>query len=277
MRRKRRNKRKIVLKLTLLGLVPIILFLLYFVQSNILTIRSIEVSAENINCATPDQIRWSSKLFETNILLVNSAKLEDELKKQFYCIKSIKFATLPSKIKLHVFGREPAAILIPLKYDEASKSSELTEFSKKESTSSAEASSSAGFRFFTNGSTEFFQVDNEGIIYSANVEQLNVPKVYINQTDLILGQKVTDELIINTLKILQNLKILGVNIRDAKIYPNDLLLINTLPRIIFKLDNSIDTQTASLQLILNTAKINSESLEFIDLRFDKPVVRYGKR
>ncbi|MBI4038755.1 hypothetical protein HY384_02235 [Candidatus Daviesbacteria bacterium] len=58
---------------------------------------------------------------------------------------------------------------------------------------------------------------------------------------------------------------------------DDFFLINPYsnnPRIIFRLSNSLDVQLASLQLILGKAKIDGSRLEFIDLRFDKPVLKF---
>ena len=49
------------------------------------------------------------------------------------------------------------------------------------------------------------------------------------------------------------------------------------PKVFFRLDNEIDLQLASLQLILEKAKIDERILEFIDLRFDKPIVRFAPK
>ena len=42
----------------------------------------------------------------------------------------------------------------------------------------------------------------------------------------------------------------------------------------FSLEDEIEPQLASLQFILWRAKIESKSLKTVDLRFDKPVIRY---
>ncbi len=268
-RRNNRRDRKFG-KVLGLGLLPI--FLLIFLSaflilhSNIFTIRSIDVTSEKIGCVDNQNIKESAQILGQNIIFTNFSKLED-LKKKFFCIKSVTISkSFPNKVNLSVFGREPAAILVSLKYDESTKSGELIK-------GFIEASASADIHFSADHSNENLVVDDEGIVYSTNVDQINVPKVYRTQVNLSLGQKIKEGLISNTLKILKMAKIFGINVNESKITMEDLLLINATPRIIVKLDDNIDSQIASLQLILQKAKMDEENLEFIDLRFDKPVVR----
>lgn len=275
MRRRRNNSRgKKFGKNLRIGLLPILLLFIFLsafliLRSNIFTIRSIDVTSEKLGCVDNQKIKESAQILGQNIILVDFSKLED-LKKKFFCIKSIATSrSFPNKVYLYVLGREPAAVLISLKYDESTESGELKGF--------IEASPSADFRFSAGNSNGNFVVDNEGIIYSTNADQLNVPKVYMTQVNLNPGQKVKEELISNTLKILKMAKIFGININESKITMEDLLLINANPGIIFRLDGNTDSQIASLQLILEKAKIDGSSLEFIDLRFDKPIVKIAPK
>ncbi len=281
MRWKKNNRKKVPLRI----LLPILILFIFFcafliIRSNILIIRLVDVDSKKVGCASNEQIRDSSQILGQIFLLINSSKIESDLKKKFFCIGQVTTSGFLNKVKLSVFGREPAAILIPIKNNEATNSSELREFS--------EASPSATFTFLKENSPKEYVVDKEGVIYSTESEMLNVPKLYITGLDLNLGQRVKEELISNTLKILKILAIFGVNVNDAKIYSDNLLLINALPRIIFRLDANVNWQIASLQLILKTAKISrrtvptevgidESSLEFIDLRFDKPVVRIAPK
>ena len=79
-----------------------------------------------------------------------------------------------------------------------------------------------------------------------------------------------------SLTILDKVKIYRLSITEASIF-EDVLMNNTAPKIIFKLRNDIDKQIASLQLILEKAKMETSKLEFIDLRFDKPIVRIAPK
>lgn len=247
------------------------------IRSNIFIIRSVEAQLEKAACTDAEQIKNSSKLLGQNFFFINSSKVESDLKRKFLCIKSVKISRyFPNRVILQIFGREPAAILVMEKNEEVT-AGEIEEFSKIESTPSAEASISAKFSLSVEGPTENFLVDNDGVIYSNNIEQINAPRIYVSGLNLTLGQEVKENLIKGLLKILEKVKIFGVDVKDAKIYSKNILLINTKPKMIFKLDDKIDTQIASLQLILGKAKIDSAELEFIDLRFDKPIVRFAPK
>ena len=79
-----------------------------------------------------------------------------------------------------------------------------------------------------------------------------------------------------TVKVLEKIKSLGVNSDDPKIYSKIYLSLGQKPQMVFVLDDKSDHQLASLQLILDQAKMDTKEVEFLDLRFDKPIVRYGK-
>lgn len=256
----------------LLLLTPLILLiiLIYFlIRSNIFTIKTVDVKLKNLACTDESQISDSSKLVGQNFFFINSSKVETDIKKKYLCVKSLNVQRqIPNKVKLQVFGRDPAAILVVLKSEEATSSAVLEKF--------IEATDSASFSSFVEGPSENFLVDTEGVIYSTN-EQIDVPKIYILGQNLILGQKITEDLIKDTLKILREVKTFAVEVKEAKIYSRHVLLINAIPKIVFRLDNEIDIQLASLQLILNQAKIDEKDVEFIDLRFDKPVIRLAPK
>ena len=74
-------------------------------------------------------------------------------------------------------------------------------------------------------------------------------------------------------------KKMGISVNES--FLNDSFFIikdeTSVIKVIFRLKNEVDIQLASLQLILDKAKIDEKELEFIDLRFDKPVVRYAPK
>lgn len=70
-------------------------------------------------------------------------------------------------------------------------------------------------------------------------------------------------------------KLISLNLEIKKVSTlakNDLLVEGTY-KIYFSLEKNIDFQLASLQLILNKAKIESDKVEYIDLRFERPVIK----
>ncbi len=256
MKRKRARSKK---KLVLLGLfLAIILSLFVIVRFNIFVIKSVEISLDKISCVSSEQIKNSSKLLGQNFFLINSSKVENDLKNKFICIGKVGLSRIfPNKIKLNILSRKQAAVLVILSEEQASDS----------------ATPSAVLR----GDEKKFVVDNEGVIYSSSIEQISAPTVYVTGIELSLGQKVRGNIINNTLKIIGKIQSFGLELADAEIYSNMFLLVNSRPKMIFLLNDNVDNQIASLQLIYDQAKIDSKALEFIDLRFDKPVVRFAPK
>lgn len=242
-----------------------VLLTLYLIsRSDFLSVKSVRVKLSNVGCATEENIKSDSNLIGKKIYLINSFKVEVDLKKKYFCIKQVLLSKrLPDNIILEIFGREPALIL----------ETGIEKFSLLSSTPSAQASSSAELTFFSEGSGERYVVDKEGVIYSKNTEQVKAPLVFIDNSNLRLGQKIDDKLVRNSIRILEKLKEYGLEIKETKIADEKILLVSSVPRIIFRLDNDIDKQIASLQLIQREAKIDSNTVEFIDLRFNKPIVK----
>lgn len=219
------------------------------------TIKQIEVQKNNLGCVNEDQLKVSSGLLGKNFFSLDKEKLVESLKEQFICVKNIKISRLfPSGVKIEVSPREPAVILLALK-NEATNSALLDNIA----TPSADQIKDS------------FIADNEGVTFSKEISGLDIPKIYFSELEKYLVQ--------NSIKILDKIKTLGVKVRQSLI-KDVFLVINPFdnePKIIFRLDKKIDIQIASLQLILTEAKINKEIIEFIDLRFDKPVVRFAPK
>ncbi|MBI2019885.1 FtsQ-type POTRA domain-containing protein [Candidatus Daviesbacteria bacterium] len=234
--------------------------------------KDLEINNEQINCANEEMIKNSSDLLSKNILFVNPSEVENNLKTKFICIKSVNLKKIfPDKVNLQITGRIPVAILSIEDVQIASPSALLQKF--QESTVSAESTNSALFDFSNLTSKSNFLVDGEGVVFAPFSDQINLPKIYYDEM-INLGQK-GDDSIKNSLQILEKVKSFGLEVKEAKIYMQNLLLASN-PRIIFKLED-IEKQLASLQLILNQAKMNEDYLEFIDLRFDKPIVKFAPK
>ncbi len=277
---------KLVLPMVVL---VIILVTVTLVRFNVFTISSVEVSLERIDCTNLEQIKNSSKLLGQNFFLLNSQGIENSLKNNFLCVRQVQVSRLlPNRIKLNIFGRIPAAILIVLK-DEATESAGLLEnFTETKATVSAQASPSATEILSKDVSSpsislkigreeKIFVVDTEGVIYSNNIEQIYAPQVFVKGFDLTLGEKISDKLINDTLRILEKINSFGLEVKEVEIYSKAFLLVNGRTKIIFLLNDRVDKQIASLQLIYDKAKIDDKTLEFIDLRFDKPVIKFAPK
>lgn len=249
--------------LLIFGILIIISISLYF-KFKIFIVKQVFVEATQLGCVDEVRLKDESSLMGKNILFIDSSKVENNLKKKFFCIKSVVVSRdFFSKVKLQVSGRQPFAILAILKDREAS-SSALT------------------FNIATSSAMQvqdFYTVDDEGVVFSKNTEGANSPVLYVFDSNISLGQKLENNLIVNCLKILDKVKTFGVEVNKS-LYSGDLLVINpdtVKPKIVFHINEKVDVQLASLQLILNKAKIDLKELEFIDLRFDKPVVKFAPK
>ncbi len=231
-----------------------------FFKSGFLTITQVEISSNQLSCVNETQIKDTANLSGQNSFLVNFENIKKNLKTKFICIGDINLSLVfPNKVKIETKGRQPAAIIMPLKTPEATSSS----FLETIATPSAEFS-------------EAYLVDDEGLIFSKDVGGFNIPEIFIKYSNISLGKKTIGNNLGNSLKILSGVRKLGLDVKMAAIFDNFFLLFS-YPRVVFRLDDKIDMQLASLQLILTEAKIDLKELEFIDLRFDKPIVKFAPK
>ncbi len=238
-------------KVFLTGVSLLLILIIFFLRSDFFTIKKIDVKKEQISCASDNDLKDSSRLLGQNFFLLNTQKTVKILKEKFICINNVILSrSFPDKIKIDVIGRIAVAILIPLNSSEATLSS-IEEFI---ATPSADESQ------------KFLHLDNEGVIFPQGEENPSI-KIYYFGQNLIFK---------DALVILEKLKTFGLDVKEIKILEN-FLLINPGSglKIIFQMGDKINIQLASLQLILEQAKIDGKSLEFIDLRFDKPIVKFA--
>lgn len=263
----RRERRRFAgsLKIIFLSLTVILILIAFLIaRSGIFNIKQIEIQGDKIDCTDSDQLKNASGLYGKNFFLLKDRELAENLKGKFVCIENVRSLRLiPDKVKLEMTSRKPAAILLNLKDKQASSSSLIENIATPEA-------SAAQDRYF---------VDSEGVVFSKSMYELNFSKIYIYDPEIAVGKKLENNFINNSLKILAKIKTFGVNAKKSWI-SEDFFIINpdtSDPKIIFRLNDRIDIQLASLQLILTEAKIDLKELTFIDLRFDKPIVRFAPK
>lgn len=247
-------------------IVCFVLILSFFIfgsfKLGIFNIKKIEVNViNNLGCASLDQLKDTSQLLGQNIFWVSNANTAKNIKEKFICVKEVSLSKqFPDIVKLDIFGREPKAKLLNFK-NEATISASLENIA----TPSAEQSS------------DTFLADDR-VIFAKDTNQILVPAVFLDDPNLSLGRKV-DPLIGKALDILEQLKKFGLNIQTTQIIADYFVIFpeNLQPKIIFHLEKDINAQLASLQLILGKARIDSSQVEFIDLRFDKPIVKFAPK
>ncbi len=247
-----------------------ILSVFFITKTNLFSIKNVNVLMKNkLNCVSDNQLIEISQFKGKNLFLVNEKQIQTIVKK-YLCVKSIKISMFfPDKVEMTVLGREPFAKIMNLKNNQAS----ISAFIEDTASPSAEASADA------------FLIDNEGMAFSLDNEDLDIPRIFIypGQTALSLGYKFKENVFGSILKIFDKIKALNLGTKttlavdDSLAEEKNLFIIFSNPKIVFSLKQNLEFQTASLQLILEKAKINSEPLEFIDLRFDKPVIRIAPK
>ncbi len=238
----------------------LLIFLIF--RLGLFSIKKVEIENSDANCVSGNQLKITANLLGQNFFVLDQQKLNKDLKEKFVCIKSINLSrSFPGRIALKVIGRRPEAILIGLK-DKVASMSPLIE---NIATPSAENLSEA------------FLVDNEGVVFSKSMGEENIPKIFSSNLQITLGKKLENNFLSNALMILDKIKTFGINAKKSWIV-DDIFIINpdtSDPKIIFHLDNQTNIQLASLQLILTEAKMKSMELQVIDLRFDKPIVKFA--
>jgi hypothetical protein len=257
------------LSLAIIAGIIIVLILAFLVIQEKFTIKLIDTKINNVDCAEDLLSFVEKKLVGQKIWTIDKIKISNEVKNRYQCISRVDIKiTYPDKVSMEVYKKSPAAIISLIKKEE------------KISTTSAsfkilqDASASAKVEFKIGEIKTSFLVDNEGLIFNDKEPQNeSLPKIFIAE-EFLLGEKMDPNIIKGTLWILNKVKELGVFAKEARIYPSQDLIINTDPKLIFSLNEDINKQLASLQLILQKAKIDEEVMEFIDLRFSKPVVKY---
>lgn len=233
-------RKKIKLTILVVGIFSLLLLGIYLIFfSNFFLVKSVEVES-NLTCVDKESLLNVSSVSGSNFFLIRSSEIEEKLKAKFSCIKSVRiFKKFPNRILLEVRNREPQAKIFIV--------------TNQESTPSAETA------------VDSFLIDNEGMLFSGNQEA--GLKIYSENKNKDFKKIIS---------ILNKIKFFGIEIMEVTIV-EDTLLFPSSPKMIFALDKNIDTQLASLQLILSKAKIDEETIEFIDLRFDKPVVRFAPK
>lgn len=259
-RRFKKSKKKLYIFSTLCILLVLIL-LVFFLKFNIFKINNLEVLGRNLDCVNKEQIKESIGIYGKSFLNVDTESITKKLKEKFYCIKSINYSKkIPDTIKIDISTRNPLYQIKKLKEIESSASSLFEIFATPSAITSE----------------EIYLVDDEGVIFAKTDNAGNLPSIFVFNANLYLGGKISNNYSENILKILNEIQIFNLDISISMINMDNLYLFS-YPRIIFKLNSDMRAQIASLQLILEKSKIDSSKVEFIDLRFDKPIIKIAPK
>lgn len=254
------KKRKfLVLAVFVLGILAIL------GGSGILGVGSIEVERNGTPCLSDDQVRKDSEISGQNILFLSPEKISQKLQNKYPCVKSVRIEKkFPKDVKLFVDGR--VALVHVTSYKLVSN----LDLDNLEATPSSQAAL-LDWSLPTAESEEFL-VDDSGIII-ATYQNESLPRLFMPEVVLKVGANLGSDLFNKIAKILEGLNKAGMTSTDLTLNGDD-LLIHSSPKIAFTLKKDVEREVISLQLILQKAKIDERGIDTLDLRFDKPIVRF---
>ena len=285
--RKRKNLRIVLIALGI-GVLLIILVFLGLELIKRAKITSFEISLENVTCTDNAEVAKYLQGLNINYFGFIQNQFSTNFKKKFFCIGEVNASVVyPSKLKFSASGRKPVFAIASLTpniemnpvVDLPEKLPEATESSQTAVPVKVLDRILKDLEHATASAT--YLVDEEGMIFQ-EINSSELTHVLILGEELKIGKQIKDGQIEKVGKVSTKLKELDLP-TDNMVIIADKLIIDFKPRIIFALNKRLDYQTASLQLILSQAKMNSDPakkdtsiIESIDLRFNKPVVIYSK-
>jgi hypothetical protein len=283
------QKRSFILsKLNIILLIILLISLsaFYFLYiSDIFKVKEISVNPSNTSCTSESEIKKFTNLLGKSIFFVDSGWVNQKISERFNCIESAKLEKkFPNNLNINLSERKAASIVKLIKFNSIPPLVDLTESlasSSSEATPSSNTAVGTNLDFEVNESSVSSKLltDKEGFILLKVEDEnqfSNLPRIYLLGKDINFSKVIPNEFVGNTLKVLEKMNSLSKNVERVKIVDNS-LFVKSEEKIVFSLTKDILRQLASLQLILQKAKIESKQVEIIDLRFDKPVVVYSPK
>lgn len=274
-------KKKSALPLLLSSLLVIIFF-----KFNPLTIQKVDINTGNIDCLNSFNSQKELNLIGQNIFFTNENELIKKLIVKYPCVKDIT-------IKKESFNKVSVSFLprTPLVYvsDMIVESSPSAEFAFLTSLQEATPSSTTAlldWSFVTREPNGSLVADKDGWIFKQSTRDqslnqgnlLNLPLLFLTDYEIRLGKQIKNDILSKVVLVLAKLPPLGIEINNIKmLVQNDDLLVSSNPKLVFSLRKDTLKQLISLQLILQKAKIDEKVAETVDLRFDKPVIKFVKK
>jgi uncharacterized protein YcfL len=243
---------KLLVFLILIGLLS------FWLRSDFWAVKKINCRLDNQECPVDLWNKIATFSLQKNLLFFPSQKLEKEIKESFPQTGDLKIRKrIFNTLSFEMYSRKAiVALAVELPFD-----------------SSATLSGQAKENFSLSGL--FYWLDKDGFVLAKTDKNDDLLLVLIkNDPGLEIGQSFKYGNSQRLMSLLTGLKmhlvetkvVRLVSPREIEIWlDNDIL-------VLFNLENDIDFQLDSLQLILSRAKIEGKTIKKIDLRFDKPVI-----
>lgn len=244
------------------------LFIIFIVwKSNFLTVEKIKVT-NLAECVNLDDLNSEINSLDKSWVLIDPNKIKIKLVTKFSCIKDVNVLyEFPKTVNIIVYGRKFLAKVY------------FSNFSliqpDLESTASSETAL-IDWNFPSESSEDALIIDETGYIFTKVKSNYSIPTIFLTD-NINIGSQFDKQAFSRIDQIFSKIitfpPIFYQPNFKAKKYGNK-LFINSSPKLAFSLEKDVLKQLASLQLILQKDKMDEKVAEFIDLRFDKPVVQY---
>lgn len=223
------------------GFVALVAGMVFFFRSEFWKIRKIECQQNGDSCTPEIWSELTSLTFGKNIIFLRTNSVIGEILDEEPTLKEVKIKKkLPDKLIFELKEREGVVAL--------------------------------GFET----GEDFYIVDNEGVLL-AKTKSSDLPLILLKEpVGLNIGEKIEEEEIIQAINFLTSLRLNLFEPKLGRIVSSQTLEIWLKENVVvlFSLKKEAEIQLDSLQLIFSRAKIEGKTTRQIDLRFDKPVVKY---
>lgn len=232
---------------SLLTLLLSLLCFYFILRSDIFLIRNIKFQ-NRVSPPLKSNLRelLGKKIQGKSIFFLDLAQLEKELPKKFPQIKKISFQKkLPDQLLIRVEERKPVAVL----------------------RTGAPASPSG---------RHYFLVDKEGVVFAKSATFSGVPLLFLPEEETpSLGKEIGKGRVNSACKIISLLGEKGIEAEKVFLKEGEIeIILQEKIKIIFPGQNDFSFKVASLQSILSSLKMEGKIPKEIDLRFERPVVRF---
>lgn len=194
---------------------------------------------------------------------LNENKIKQALLKSVLEVESINIKlTFPNTINLFIKWRSPLALATE-SYLEEERMSEGSTPSGKIDTK------------FIKKDEPYFLIDRFGVLFNGPSEE-NLPVMGVDLQNMKVGDRIEKIPAESMLQILQFLK--NTNDMPLWIASKDQKIVMGMKggeMVITESNGDIEKEMSSLQLIINRFRIEGRKVDYIDLRFGKPVIKYS--
>lgn len=269
-------RKQVVIPLTLISFLVIVflsllsLFLVF--RSDLFVIHEVLVEVRpqtKILSRTIDEAKLALDLTKSrsegrSMFFVDSAKIIDEIQKNFLSFKDVSLQRdYPNRLNLILEARVPVAEVVIWSASSAARllpsEGELAAPGLNQELKSRLVSDADGYLFAK----------------TASPSGLPLINIFLDR-EVIVGEKLAEEQVETALKIIEGLESYHLGIAEIGLigWESIPLRLNDSTLVIFKTHKEVGEQVAALHAIVTRHRMEKRKARIIDLRYDKPVVKY---